>query len=135
MASELKVLDVSYEANVDLSDYQFRFVCLTGGKVTYVNSATTPSVGILQNNPDIGEAASVRKLGLSKLEAGETLAENDFVKSEDDATAANAGRGIKLVECAGTQELVRGRVEIAAGAAADLATVELVEFTLTTETA
>ena len=93
MAYEVPIMDVSFEAGEDLSNDQYRFVVLSGGKVYRPNASTDKAIGILQNNPESGEAASVRMLGISKLVAGETIAENEYVKLEY-VSATDAGKGL-----------------------------------------
>ena len=93
MASEMPVWDDPFEAGEDLSSDQYRFVVLSGGKVYRPNASTDKAIGILQNNPESGEAASVRRLGRSKLVAGETIAENEYVKLEY-VSASDAGKGL-----------------------------------------
>ena len=122
MAYEIAVLDVAYEAAEDLSDDQFKFVVLSSGKVRRPDSAAEIAEGILQNNPASGEAATVRKIGVSKLAVNGAVAEGDFLKPEYVA-AADAGKG----EAAGTNwQYARARVLEAAGAEDDLASVELI---------
>ncbi len=93
MAYENGVLDVSFEAGEDLSNDRFRFVVLSGGKVYRPNNATDKAVGILQNNPGAGRAAAVRMLGISRLVAGETIAEGEYVKPEF-VDETDAGKGL-----------------------------------------
>ncbi len=92
MATENGLLDISREAGEDLSSDQHRFVILSGGKAYRPNSATDVADGILQNNPASGKAASIRIDGVSKLVAGEALAEGEFVKPEY-VSATDAGKG------------------------------------------
>lgn len=93
MAYEVPVLDVPFEAGEDLSSDQYRFVILSSGKVYRPNATTDKAIGILQNDPESGEAASVRMFGISKLVAGETIAENEYVKLEY-VSASDAGKGL-----------------------------------------
>lgn len=93
MATETQVLDKSYEAAEDLSNDQYRIVVLASGKVRRPDHATTDlPFGVLQNVPLIGEAAVVRLMGISKIQFGETVAENEWIKHEY-VDAANAGKG------------------------------------------
>jgi len=93
MAYEQGVLDMTFEAGEDLSNDQFRFVILSSGKVLRPNAATDMAIGILQNKPESGQEAQVSRLGISKLVAGETIAENEYVKLEY-VDAADAGKGL-----------------------------------------
>jgi len=93
MSSENKILDVSYEAAEDLSNDQYRIVVLDAGKVRRPNAAGDIPLGVLQNAPLAGQAAAVRLIGISKIQFGETVAENEWVKLEY-VDAADAGKGM-----------------------------------------
>ncbi|MDX9785452.1 MAG: hypothetical protein RBT11_01655 [Desulfobacterales bacterium] len=93
MATENRVLDVSFEAAEDLSSDQYRIVVLDTGKVRRPNATTDIPLGVLQNAPVSGAAASVRLIGISKIQLGETVAENEWVKLEY-IDAADAGKGL-----------------------------------------
>ena len=75
MAYQIPVLDVTFTAMSDLRTKQFCFVALLDDNSVELPSATTEvTVGVLQNKPNAGEAASVRILGLSKIILGATIA-------------------------------------------------------------
>lgn len=93
MATENKILDLSFEAAEDLSNDQYRIVVLDTGKVRRPNAVTDIPLGVLQNAPVAGEAASVRVIGVSKVQLGEAVAENEWVKLEW-VDAADAGKGL-----------------------------------------
>jgi hypothetical protein len=93
MSTENRVLDVSYEAAEDLSNDQYRIVVLSSGKVQRPNATTDIPLGVLQNAPASGEAAAVRLIGISKIQFGETVAENEWIKLEYN-DAADAGKGL-----------------------------------------
>ncbi|HSW38569.1 MAG TPA: hypothetical protein VLL97_03665 [Acidobacteriota bacterium] len=93
MATENKILDLSFEAAEDLSDNQYRIVVLASGKVRRPDGAAEVGLGVLQNAPIAGEAAVVRVIGVSKIHLGETVAENEWVKLEY-VSAADAGKGM-----------------------------------------
>lgn len=93
MATENRVLDVSFEAAEDLSNDQYRIVVLDTGKVRRPNAVTDIPLGVLQNAPVAGEAAVVRLIGISKVQLGEAVAENEWVKLEW-VDAADAGKGL-----------------------------------------
>jgi hypothetical protein len=122
MATENKILDVSYPAAEDLSNDQFKFVVLASGEVRRPNAATEIAEGILQNAPESGEAAQVRKIGISKLNVNGVIAEGDFLKPEYVA-AADAGKAEK----AGTNwQYTRARALEASSAEDDLISVDLI---------
>jgi len=93
MATENRVLDVSFEAAEDLSNDQYRILVLDSGKVRRPNASTDIPLGVLQNAPGSGEAAAVRLIGVSKIQLGETVAENEWIKLEY-VDAADAGKGL-----------------------------------------
>ncbi len=93
MATENRVLDVTFEAAEDLSNDQYRILVLDSGKVRRPNASTDIPLGVLQNAPGSGEAAAVRLIGVSKIQLGETVAENEWIKLEY-VDAADAGKGL-----------------------------------------
>jgi hypothetical protein len=96
MATDNMVLTLSLEAAEDLSNDQYRIVILDPytGKVRRPDHATTDlPLGVLQNVPVAGEAASVMVMGVSKIQLGETVAINEWIKHEY-VSAADAGKGL-----------------------------------------
>lgn len=93
MSTENRVLDLSFVAAEDLTNDQYRIVVLDSGAVRRPNAATDLPLGVLQNAPESGEAAVVRLIGVSKVQLGETVAENEWVKLEY-IDAADAGKGL-----------------------------------------
>jgi len=97
MATENKVLDLSYPADEDLSSDQYRIVVLdaTSAKVRRPNAATDIPLGVLQNAPSAADkAAVVRPIGcggVSKIHLGATLAIGAIVAMEY-VGAADAGK-------------------------------------------
>ena len=97
MATENKVLDVSFPADEDLSNDQYRIVVLdaTSEKVRRPNAVTDIPLGVLQNAPDAADkAAVVRPIGcggISKIQLGATLAIGVIVAMEY-VSAADAGK-------------------------------------------
>lgn len=121
MAWENGILDLSFVAAEDLSNDQHRFVVLSTTGVRRPDSETEGALGILQNAPGAGEAASVRILGVSKLVAGGALGVGIFVMPEY-VSATDAGKG---ASAASALAYARAMVIGAAGAEDDLATVLL----------
>ena len=105
MPTDNVILDKSYEAAEDLSADQYRIVVLDTGKVRRPNAGTDMPLGVLQNAPAAGDAASVRLIGISKVQLGETVAENEWVKLEY-VDAADAGKGM---DADGALDLAIGR--------------------------
>ena len=93
MATENKILDLSYPAAEDLTLDKYHFVVLTSsGTVRRPDTASEVVLGILQNAPYTGEAAVVRVIGVSKFEANAVLAIGTFIGPEY-VGAADAGKG------------------------------------------
>jgi hypothetical protein len=105
MATENGVLDLSYEAGEDLTSDQYRIVRVSDGKVYRPDTAGDVPLGVLQNAPAQGEAASVRLIGVSKIVFGETVAENEWIKAEY-VSASDAGKGM---DADGVLDLAIGR--------------------------
>ena len=80
------VWDETFEADSDLSAYQYHAV-MTGSAAKLVKLATGGSgpvpLGILQNDPDVGEEATVRIMGITKAWAsvGTAITYGDFLTS------------------------------------------------------
>lgn len=122
MAFEQTVLDMSFPAAEDLSNDQYRLVVLTSaGTVRRPDSETEVALGILQNAPASGEAASVRILGVSKLVANDAIGIGTFVMQEY-VSATDAGKG---KTSAGAPAYSRAVVLQASGAEDDMASVLL----------
>ncbi len=123
MTSEIQLLDVPYEAAEGLSSDQYKFVVLnSSGKVRRPDSADEIPLGILQNKPESGQAASVRVDGISKLVANAALTIGKLVSPEY-VGAADAGKG---QDAGANWKAARGIVVEASGAEDDLAGVRLI---------
>lgn len=90
MAIEILQWDIGiFKAAADLSDYQHCFVTLSAADTANMCGAGATILGVLQNKPAAaGRACEIRRAGISKLTAGETLAVGDKLKSD------SAGRGV-----------------------------------------
>jgi hypothetical protein len=93
MATENHVLIRTYPAGEDLTADQYRIVVLASGAVRRPDGATEVGLGVLQNAPASGEAASVMLIGVSKIVFGETVAENEWIKLEYNS-ASDAGKAL-----------------------------------------
>jgi len=122
MATEQKILDLSYVADEDLSNDQYRFVVQTSTGVRRPNAETDVSLGILQNAPAAGEAAVVRVIGISKCQMNNAAGVGTFVLGEY-VSATDAGKG---KTSAGAPSYTRGVVVEASAAEDDLASVMLI---------
>jgi len=108
MATSNAVLVVPFEAAEDLTNDQYRILILdtSTGKVRRPDHATNDvPLGVLQNTPGAGEAASVMLIGLSKIRFGETVATNEWIKHEY-VSAADAG---KALDADGALDVALGR--------------------------
>jgi len=97
MATENRVLDLTFPAAESLASDQYRIVCLnTDGTVRRPDNQTTDraiAIGVLQNAPAINEAAVVRVIGISKIVFGETVAIGEPIEGEY-VSASDAGKGM-----------------------------------------
>ncbi len=117
MATEVKVLDLSWPAAEGLSDDQYKFVVLnSSGLVRRPDSASEVCIGILQNAPESGEAAQVRVLGKSKVWASAAIGIGTFIGPEY-VSAADAG---KAQDNSGALAYARAVMVEASGAEDDL---------------
>lgn len=81
-------LDLSFPAGADLSAAQYKFVEVgTGGTVTLCNAATDRPIGVLQNKPTSGKMATVRVIGVTKVQADAALTRGTLVGTSADGQA------------------------------------------------
>jgi hypothetical protein len=115
MAYELPGQVATFTAAADLSAKQYYFVKITADNTVNVCAAVTDvPIGVLQNAPASGEAASVMLYGISKVSANEAIAVGNNIGTGDDGQAD--------VVAAGTDTTVRlvGQALEAASAAGEI---------------
>lgn len=104
MAYEIPGRTITLEAAADLSTGQFNFVTVdSNGKAAFAILSTIEGdvLGILQNKPTSGQAASIMIDGVSKVEAlSSTLAAGDLVGNSTDGKANVLAAG----------DMIRGRI-------------------------
>ena len=122
MATENRILDLSFPAIEDLSNDKYRFVILASTGVRRPDSETEVAIGVLQNAPVSGEAAVVRVMGVTKLEVNAALGVGAFVMPEY-VSATDAGKG---KTAAAALAYARGVVLEASGAEDDLGSILLI---------
>lgn len=115
MARQENLQTVTLVAGEDHTLDQFTFVDITAGATTRVAGVTDRAVGVLQNAPNIGEAAEVALLssGIIKVRAGEAIAQDGIVKTDATGRATDVAIatteieiGIALTAAANADELV-----------------------------
>ena len=114
---------ITLEAAEDLSAKQYNFVKLdANGKVVLTLVATVGQIpiGVLQNAPESGEAATVMIVGVSKVEAGVAFDEGVRIACSDASSSADNGQAI----AADAADHVVGQ-SITAGAADDYITAAI----------
>ena len=78
----------TFAAAADLSAKQYYFVKLSAANTVNVCTAITDiPIGILQNKPESGEAATVCLFGISKVSADGTLAAGNIIGTSADSQA------------------------------------------------
>jgi len=88
MATMLSRDTRTFVAGSDLTAAQFKFVSLAAdGQVDVTAAAGGNAIGILSNNPDVGQAATVTVTGGYMVEAGGTITAGDQVQSSATGTA------------------------------------------------
>ncbi len=120
--------DITAVASTGLTSNQFYFVKSTAADSTYsagnltcllcISSTNMAAAakGILQNDPDTGQAAIIRVSGVSKLVASAAIGVGELV------TSTTAGTG---VTCSTTGQWARGRAESASTASGQIISVRL----------
>ncbi len=109
---EIPGFKFSLEAGADLSAGQYRFVKLDGNGLAVLCAAVTDKpVGVLQNDPGLGEEAEVMATGVTKLSADSAVAIGDELGTSAD------GQGDTIVSGVDTTVFKVGQALQAAGAA------------------
>lgn len=95
-----------------LSATRYIFVQATGARTAMqcINPTSTAMLGVMQNNPDVGEAMVIAYAGPSKVVAGGALTANALITSNSSGRAAAVTSG----------DMVAGRVLEASGADGDV---------------
>lgn len=102
MAGPIQILDVTYQAGVDLSSAQYAVVVAGNADECKLPAAAGEGkvLGILQNFPASGSAARVRKLGISKVNAGATISYGEQLE------IANSSGDVQAYTMSGSNGLV-----------------------------
>ncbi len=95
MAVDYEIESLTRIAGADLSSSgQYRFVKQANdGTVTVCNAAGESALGVLQNNPKLGQAATVAYGDVIKVVAGGTVAPGDMVATDSAGRAVVASNG------------------------------------------
>ena len=126
MAYSLPAQVATFEAAGDLSAKQYHLVKLdANGKVVIVAAASDTPVGVLQNTPTSGEAASVVVSGVTKISSDAAINEGALLKTSADGQATTCTPDNAINEggsdtLAGT--LVIGQAYTASGGAGEIIT-------------
>lgn len=103
MAYKNQQTSVTLEAGADLSANQFHFVTLDSDGQLSVSTDGAASVGVLLNDPSAaGRAAEVCIGGLTRVEAGDTIAAGADVASGATGEAITAATGDAILGTAVT---------------------------------
>lgn len=114
--ANLETLAGSTLAGADLSASQYRAVKGNGsGNYILASVAGERVVGVVQNKPTSGKAATIAVRGITKMVAGAALALNAEVMTDNQGRAVLATAGLQIL----------GRAVIAAGAAGEIISVAL----------
>lgn len=82
MSQAVGALDITFVCgSVSLATHQYKFVRLHTDGTVLLGGTGGVTIGILQNDPAVGQAARVRVLGTSKLVASTTIAVGAIIKS------------------------------------------------------
>lgn len=121
MATENALRTVTRVAGADLSGNQYQFVKLdANGDVILCDTQGEQAYGVLQNDPGLGEAATVAIGGVTKVEAGEAVAAGNLVGVAADGQALDASLT--------TNNVFLGFALSAASAAGEIVSVDLARY-------
>lgn len=94
MAYEIPGFTFTLVAGADLSSSQYKFVKLNAsGQAVAIAATTDMPVGVLQNTPKSGEAASIMGMGITKLQGDVDLAKGAAIQTSADGQAAASATG------------------------------------------
>ena len=94
MAISQQVYDISMKTATDLSDKQFYWMQVSADyTVALATAADTELVGLLQNKPESGVAAQVRRVGISKAVLGGTVTAGSRLTSDANGKTVAATSG------------------------------------------
>jgi hypothetical protein len=111
MAYELPGHIITLEAAADLSSLQYRFVVISSGKAA-AGGANMQPIGVLQNAPTAGQAASIMVSGVSKVKANAAIASGAAIGAVDSDGRASSTIAAdeyvcgQAIEAAGAQDEV-----------------------------
>lgn len=98
MAIEQNLVTITRAAGADLSSSQYKFVeSNSSGTATVCGTAGEYALGVLQNDPTSGNAATIAVSGISKVVLGDTVAINVEVSTDASGRAIPATTGHKIV--------------------------------------
>lgn len=109
MSFQSNGVDITLLAAADLSAKQFFAVKVDSAGKAAVAGAGQTVAGILQNDPASGQAGTVRVLGVSKAEAGGTVAAGDRVAADaNGALVAATASTVNTSDAGGASDPVVG---------------------------
>ena len=98
MAGENGILCKSFVAGADLSAKQYKFVELSDAETVVLAGDGEGAIGILQNNPALGEMANVMIIGISNLVVGaggiDTIMSKVACDASGDGDKATANKAV-----------------------------------------
>jgi hypothetical protein len=90
MAIQENFQTITLVAGADLSERQYRFVSVNASGEAVAAGAGANAIGVLQNDPVAGQAATIAISGVVKVEAGGAVTRGGQVASGANGVAANA---------------------------------------------
>ena len=97
MALESNLTCITAEAGSDLSAAQYTFVAMASdGAVDQTANATAAILGVLQNDPAAGRAATVAVAGVTKLVAAAAIAAGAEIAVQTGGKCRTASTGLRI---------------------------------------
>lgn len=110
MAWEIPVLDFTLEAAADLTTKQYFLVIVDANGKAALAGAGGNVAGAVQNEPNTGEAVSIRTYGITKVVAGAAITAGANVEADAAGKAITATTnpvfGIALQSAAGDNSII-----------------------------
>jgi small ligand-binding sensory domain FIST len=97
MAVQEALVSVTLPAGADLRTHQYKFVEIGSGGTILLTGNDGHADGVLLNDPNTGEAATVCIFGVTKVECGAVVTRGGSVASGANGAAKNAATGSSIL--------------------------------------
>jgi hypothetical protein len=97
MATQEAVISITLPAAADLRTHQYKFVAINSDGLAALVANNGHADGVLMNDPNTGEAATVGIFGVLKVKCGAAVTRGGDVASGADGAAKNPATGSAIL--------------------------------------